>query len=97
MKILRARHDTEGLHLHARTAMPGWLGERLNVGWTIGVLHPLASRSRPRGASHLPDDPARERLGHAPLLIDADGEHHLLKSLTFELADLLDQRLGGAD
>jgi len=22
--------------------MPGWLGERLNVGWAIDVLHPLA-------------------------------------------------------
>src|SRR3989454_1028644 len=40
--ILRARNDADGLHLHARTAMPGWLGERLDVGWAIGVLHPLA-------------------------------------------------------
>jgi 5-methylcytosine-specific restriction endonuclease McrA len=39
---LRARHDAEGLVLHARTAMPGWLGERLDVGWAIDVLHPLA-------------------------------------------------------
>ena len=39
---LRARHDAEGGCLHARTAMPGWLGERLNVGWAIDVLHPLA-------------------------------------------------------
>jgi len=23
--------------------MPGWLGERLDVGWAIGVLHPLAN------------------------------------------------------
>src|SRR5881628_952569 len=29
VKVLRARHDTEGLILHARTATPGWLGERL--------------------------------------------------------------------
>ncbi|HEV8597293.1 MAG TPA: DUF222 domain-containing protein [Candidatus Dormibacteraeota bacterium] len=40
--ILRARNDADGLHLHARTAMPGWLGERLDVGWAIDVLHPLA-------------------------------------------------------
>jgi HNH endonuclease len=39
---LRAQNDAEGLHLDARTATPGWLGERLNVGWAIGVLHPLA-------------------------------------------------------
>jgi hypothetical protein len=37
-----ARHDAEELHLHARTAMPGWMGERLDVGWAINVLHPLA-------------------------------------------------------
>jgi len=28
--------------LHSRTAMPGWLGERLDVGYAIDVLHPLA-------------------------------------------------------
>jgi Domain of unknown function (DUF222)/HNH endonuclease len=42
VEILRARHDAEGLRLHARTATPGWLGERLDVGWAIDVLHPLA-------------------------------------------------------
>ena len=40
---LLARHDAEGLHIHARTAMPGWLGERLDVGYAIDVLHPLAA------------------------------------------------------
>src|SRR5262249_62172092 len=29
--MIRALNDAEGLHLHSRTAMPGWLGERLNV------------------------------------------------------------------
>ncbi len=42
VKVLRARHDVEGLHLHAHTATPGWLGEHLDVGWAIDVLHPLA-------------------------------------------------------
>src|SRR2546428_1264469 len=42
----RARHEAQGLRLHARTAMPGWLGERLNVGWAIDVLHPLATQTR---------------------------------------------------
>ena len=42
VKAIRARHDAEGLVLHARTATPGWLGERLDVGWAIDVLHPLA-------------------------------------------------------
>ncbi len=40
--VLRARHEANGLHLHARTAIPGWLGEPLDVGWAIDVLHPLA-------------------------------------------------------
>jgi len=44
---LRASHDAQGLHVTARTACAGWLGERLNVAWVIDVLHPLAQRSRP--------------------------------------------------
>ena len=44
VRALRARNETAGLHLHARTACPGWLGERLDVGWAIDVLHPLALR-----------------------------------------------------
>src|SRR2546425_3088106 len=50
VQLLRARHDTQGLRLHARTACPLWLGERLDLGWAIDVLHPLATRgagSRP--------------------------------------------------
>src|SRR5262245_6305099 len=42
VKMLRARHEAEGLDLHPRTGMPLWTGERLDVGWAIGVLHPLA-------------------------------------------------------
>ena len=45
---LRAGNDGHGLHIDARTAMPGWLGERLDVGYAIDVLHPLAATSRPR-------------------------------------------------
>ena len=47
--VLRARNDAEGLVLHARTATPGWLGERLDVGWAIDVLHPLARETNARG------------------------------------------------
>jgi len=39
---LRARHEAEGLRLHARTACPSWLGEPLDLAWAIDVLHPLA-------------------------------------------------------
>ena len=42
VEALRARHEAEGLQLNARTATPGWLGERLDVGYAIDVLHPLA-------------------------------------------------------
>jgi 5-methylcytosine-specific restriction endonuclease McrA len=41
---LRARHEAQGIQVHARTGCPGWLGERLDVGWAIDVLHPLAAR-----------------------------------------------------
>ncbi|MEX2224712.1 MAG: HNH endonuclease signature motif containing protein [Candidatus Rokuibacteriota bacterium] len=41
---LRAQHEAQGLRLHARTGYPGWLGERLDVGWALDVLHPLARR-----------------------------------------------------
>ncbi len=43
VEILRGRNEADGLHLHARTAIPGWLGEPLDVGWAIDVLHPLAT------------------------------------------------------
>src|SRR6266404_5221513 len=44
VQALRARHDTQGLRLHARTACPLWRGERLDLGWAIDVLHPRATR-----------------------------------------------------
>jgi 5-methylcytosine-specific restriction endonuclease McrA len=44
---LRARHEASGLCLHAKTALPLWLGERLDTGYAIDVLHPLANPSRP--------------------------------------------------
>jgi hypothetical protein len=46
---LRARHEAHGLRIHARTACPGWLGERLDVVWAIDVLHPLAQRAAANG------------------------------------------------
>jgi hypothetical protein len=41
---LRATHAIAGLQIDARTAMPGWLGEPLDVVYAIDVLHPLAIR-----------------------------------------------------
>src|SRR2546421_771980 len=43
---LRAQNDAGGLHIEARTSMPGWQGERLDVGYAISVLHPLVVASR---------------------------------------------------
>jgi 5-methylcytosine-specific restriction endonuclease McrA len=40
---LRSGHEAQGLHLHARTACPNWLGERLDVRWALDVLHPRAA------------------------------------------------------
>ena len=50
---LRAWHESLGLKLHARTACPRWLGERLDVVWAIDVLHPRATRG---GRSHPSSD-----------------------------------------
>jgi hypothetical protein len=44
---LTERHAADGLHLDARTACPSWLGERLDTGWALAVLHP--------GARSVPD------------------------------------------
>jgi hypothetical protein len=46
VQVLRDRHNALGLRLGARTAMSGWLGEHLDVGYAIDVLHPLARRER---------------------------------------------------
>jgi 5-methylcytosine-specific restriction endonuclease McrA len=43
VQALRAQHDAQGLRLHARTACPSWLGERLDLGYALDVLHPLAN------------------------------------------------------
>jgi len=43
VQTLRARHVAQGLRLHSRTACPYWLGERLDLGWAIDVLHPRAN------------------------------------------------------
>jgi hypothetical protein len=39
---LREQNKALGLHIDARTSMPSWLGERLDLGYAISVLHPLA-------------------------------------------------------
>jgi len=43
------RESNRDLELDAETLKPNWSGERLDVGYAIDVLHPLARRSRPDG------------------------------------------------
>jgi hypothetical protein len=40
---LRARHHADGLRLDAWTTCAEWLGEHLDLGYALDVLHPLAS------------------------------------------------------
>ncbi len=44
--MLRVRNDVHGTQIDALTSMPGWLGGRVDVGWAIDVLHPLATGER---------------------------------------------------
>jgi hypothetical protein len=44
--VIRASNEARGLSLHPRTAMPLWLGERLDLGYAIDVLHPRAGCPR---------------------------------------------------
>ena len=39
---VRVARAVGALPLSTRRALPGWMGERLDVAWAIGVLHPLA-------------------------------------------------------
>jgi 5-methylcytosine-specific restriction endonuclease McrA len=44
---LRARHAEAGLRITARTGLPFWLGERLDLGWALDVLRPQAEPPPP--------------------------------------------------
>jgi hypothetical protein len=46
--VIRGQNEKNGLALHARTTMPGWLGKSLDVAYAIDVLHPLAANVRAR-------------------------------------------------
>jgi hypothetical protein len=41
--VLREANVAHGLYLSSDTITSGWRGERLDVGWAIDVLHPLAA------------------------------------------------------
>ena len=40
---LQAEHVARGLAITSRTSCPQWLGERLDLGWALDVLHPRAA------------------------------------------------------
>jgi len=40
---LIAANRARGLAIDGRTNCPSWLGERLDLGWAIDVLHPAAN------------------------------------------------------
>jgi len=54
VRTLQAANEVRRPRIHARTGCPGWLGERLDVGWAIDVLHPRAAPI----SDHSPDRPA---------------------------------------
>jgi hypothetical protein len=41
-------HEANGLRLHANTTRPAWLGEPLDLGDAIDILHPLAPKASSR-------------------------------------------------
>ncbi len=43
---ITAENEARGLHIGAQTSKPGWLGERLDLGHALDVLHPLATGER---------------------------------------------------
>jgi hypothetical protein len=50
-QALVATNRARGLAIDARTGLPSWCGERLDLGWAIGVLHPATQPAAPRSAS----------------------------------------------
>jgi len=46
MAAVRERNAAAGIQIDAQTSKPGWLGERLDVGYAIDVLHPAATGER---------------------------------------------------
>ncbi len=51
---LVATHRARGLAIDARTGCPSWLGERLDLAWAIGVLHPAAQPAASQLAGRFP-------------------------------------------
>jgi hypothetical protein len=50
-RVLALQHEAIGVQIDPRTACPTWLGERLDLGWALSVLHPEATARDPDRAS----------------------------------------------
>src|SRR5207249_6395918 len=64
VRTICARNAADGIHIDAQTSKPGWLGEWLDVGYAIDVLHPAATGGRATATS-----PAAAPISSAPALI----------------------------
>jgi hypothetical protein len=80
VEVLRDANVANGIQIHARTACATWLGEPLNVGWAIDVLHPLAAAPRCLISAHTKAGGAPGSItgnddgnGSAGSLIDTEG------------------------
>jgi hypothetical protein len=69
-RALVAANRARGLAIGPRTGCPSWLGERLDLGYAIDVLHPAAQRAaaaRQVAAEHVATPPtAAQHAGHSP-------------------------------
>jgi hypothetical protein len=45
VETLEGQNGGAGVQIGPRTSMPGWQGERLDIGYAISVLHPRANSS----------------------------------------------------
>ena len=46
VRTICARNAADGIRIDAQTSKPGWLGEWLDIGYAIDVLHPAATGER---------------------------------------------------
>jgi hypothetical protein len=63
IETLRAWHRARELALDARSLTMGWLGEPLDLGWAISVLHPLSNPEAAQGTGRTAQDPAAATSG----------------------------------
>ena len=55
VEALREENGAQGLSLGPHTACPGWLGERLDLGYALDVLHPRAGNHGNTSTRRCPD------------------------------------------